>query len=215
MAEGKGKITDSESKKTKQVMIRFPKYTVECIDDFAGDTHSSRPDFVIDSIRQYVAHIVREAALVITEVDGVDVSNQAKEAFFYERMSERMFSETESYRKSKENSPKGQDVSVLISMPLGLNRMVLEIVDSTDLFSSNQEIIKTAVHWMITQMNEIKVGLEVVSEFRSAKDNGKSLEMELEQIRRELNNLRLKSAPSCHRFSFQCPSGSGEQENSV
>lgn len=194
MAEGKGKVTDSDGKRTKQVMVRFPKYTVERIDDYAGDTHSSRPDFVIDSVRQYISHIVREAVTVITEIETVDVSRRAKDLFFFERMGERMFPETESYRKSKESSPKGQDVSVLVSFPTGLNDKILRTVESTSLFSSNQELIKTAVHWMLSHIDDVEKGLEVVSEFQSTKDNGKVLERELERIRKELSDINRESS---------------------
>lgn len=194
MAEGKGKVTEPDGKRTKQVMVRFPKYTVERIDDYAGDTHSSRPDFVIDSVRQYITHIIWEAATVITEIETIDVSRQAKDLFFFERMGERMFPETESYRKSKESSPKGQDISVLVSFPTGLNDKVHKTVESTSLFSSNQDLIKTAVHWMLNHMDDMEKGLEVVSEFQSTKDNGKALEKELERIRNELNNINRGSS---------------------
>lgn len=187
MAEGKGKVTDSDGKKTKQVMVRFPKYTVERIDDYAGDTHSSRPDFVIDSVRQYIPHIVREAATVITEIEGVDVSRQAKNMFFIERMGERMFPETESYRKSKESSPKGQDVSVLVSFPVGLNEMILRTVEYTGLFSSNQEFIKTAVHWMFEQMSNIGSMADFLFDFQSSKVESQSLEEELKRLRKEVD----------------------------
>lgn len=196
MAEGKGKVTDSDGKRTKQVMVRFSKYTVERIDDYAGNTHSSRPDFVIDSVRQYIPHIVREAATVITEIEAVDVSRQAKELFFFERMGERMFPETESYRNSKESSPKGQDISVLVCFPTGLNDKILRTVEATSLFSSNQELIKIAVHWMLNHVDEVEKGLEVVFDFQSIRDNGKALKRELEQIRRELNSLRVLSVLS-------------------
>ena len=187
MAEGKGKVTDSDGKRTKQVMVRFPKYTVERIDDYAGDTHSSRPDFVIDSVRQYIPHIVREAATVITEIEGVDVSRQAKDMFFIERMGERMFPETESYRKSKESSPKGQDVSVLVSFPVGLNDMILKTVESTRLFSSNQDFIKTAVHWMFGQMDDVQDHMGYVTGFCSV-DNKRLLELELRKLRSEMDD---------------------------
>ena len=177
-------------------MVRFPKYTVERIDDYAGNTHSSRPDFVIDSVRQYIPHIVREAATVITEIEAVDVSRQAKELFFFERMGERMFPETESYRNSKESSPKGQDISVLVCFPTGLNDKILRTVEATSLFSSNQELIKIAVHWMLNHVDEVEKGLEVVFDFQSIRDNGKALKRELEQIRRELNSLRVLSVLS-------------------
>ena len=188
MEEGKGKITNPEGKRTKQVMVRFPKYTVELIDDYAGNTHSSRPDFVIDSVRQYISHIINEVTVAITEIETVDVSKQAKDLFFIERMGERMFLETESYRKSKKSSPKGQDVSVLISFPTGLNDMILNTVKFTNLFSSNQELIKIAVHWMLNHMKDVDNGLELVSEFLSKGDDGKALKRELDLIRKELGN---------------------------
>ena len=186
MTEGKGKVTDSDGKRTKQVMVRFPRYTVERIDDYAGDTHSSRPDFVIDSVRQYIPHIVKEATTVITEIEGVDVSRQAKDMFFIERMGERMFSETESYRKSKESSPKGQDVSVLVSFPVGLNEMILRTIECTGLFSSNQELIKTAVHWLFIQMDNIEKTMETISDYQMSENVGRVLEEELEKLRREI-----------------------------
>ena len=187
MVDGKERITDSEGKRTKQVMVRFPRYTIEMIDDYAGNTHSSRPDFVIDSVRQYIPHIIHEAAIIITEIETVDVSKQAKDLFFFERMGEKMFPETESYKKSKQSSPKGQDISVLVSFPAGLNEKIHSTVQSTNLFSSNQELIKIAVHWMLNHVEDVEKGLEVVSEFMSMNDSGKALEKELEQIRREMN----------------------------
>ena len=186
MTEGKGKVTDSNGRRTKQIMVRFPKYTVERIDDYAGYTHSSRPDFVIDSVRQYIPHIIMESATVITEIEGVDVSRQAKDLFFIERMGERMFSETESYRKSKESSPKGQDVSVLVSFPTGLNDMILRTVSSMGLFSSNQELIKIAVHWMFGHMKDVQDCMGHVTGFCSV-DNKKMLEIELRKLRLELD----------------------------
>ena len=130
------------------------------------------------------------------DTDGYNVISMGGNRFsipngreaFIERMGERMFPETESYRKSKESSPKGQDVSVLVSFPMGLNDMILRTVEFTTLFSSNQELIKTAVHWMLNHMDDVEEALEVISEFQSTKDNGKTLENELERIRNELQN---------------------------
>ena len=124
---------------------------------------------------------------VITEIEGVDVSRQAKDMFFIERMGERMFPETESYRKSKESSPKGQDVSVLVSFPVGLNDMILKTVESTRLFSSNQDFIKTAVHWMFGQMDDVQDHMGHVTGFCSV-DNKRLLELELRKLRSEMDD---------------------------
>lgn len=187
MAEGKERITDG-GKKTKQVMVRFPRHTVERIDDYAGYTHSSRPDFVIDSIREYIMHISGKAVSVITEIEGVDVSKQAKDVFFIERMAELMFTETESYRNAKEGSPRTQDISVLISIPMGLNDLIQKMVDYSGLFTSNQELIKTSVHWMFENMNDLNNKVDSLIEFGRSGDQNNSLENELERLRSELND---------------------------
>ena len=82
MADGKGTITKNEGKRTKQVMVRIPKSTAEQIDDFAGNTHSSRPDFIIDSIRQFTDFIVKETATIAVQTETTDYPGEVKEAYF-------------------------------------------------------------------------------------------------------------------------------------
>lgn len=43
----------------RKAMVCFPLAVVDRIDDFAGHTHSSRPDFITDAVRQYTAHVLR------------------------------------------------------------------------------------------------------------------------------------------------------------
>lgn len=168
-------------------MVRIPRSTAERIDDFAGDTHSSRPDFITDSVRQYITHVMDEASSVVVSIEGLEVSKQAKEVYFAQQMGERLYHEFDSYRKSREGNQKIQDVSVLISMPIGLLRMVSEVVGYTGLFSNNQEFIKVSVHYMFRQMSETRDRMEIVESFQAMPDGSKALEEELEQIRMELS----------------------------
>lgn len=184
---GNESITEPGKKRTKQVMVRIPRSTVERIDDFAGNTHSSRPDFIIDSVRQYITHVMDEASFVVVSIEGLEVSKQAKEVYFAQQMGERLYHEFDSYRKSREGNQKIKDVSVLISMPIGLLRMISEVVGCTGLFSNNQEFIKVSVHYMFRQMSEIRDRMEIVESFQAMSDGRKALEEELEQIRMELS----------------------------
>lgn len=182
--DGNGKLTVSEGKRTKGVMVRLPKLTVERIDDFAGDTHSSRPDFIEDAVRQYIQHVISESSRVISSLEGLEVSKQAKEVYFIQEMGRVLYHEMDGYRNSKGN--RMQEISVLVSMPVGLQRMITDTVEFTGLFGGNQEFIKTAIHFMFDRMGSIKADLEAVAEFQSMPNGSRALEEELEQIRREL-----------------------------
>ena len=186
MMDENGNLTESGGKKNKQVMVRIPRTTMDRIDDFASDTHSSRPDLITDSVRQYITHVMNETSSVIVQIEDLDVSKQAKEVYFTQQMGERLFTEFEAYRKSKAGNQKTQDVSVLISMPLGLQKMISDVVKSTGLFSSNQEFIKVSVYYMFYQMSEIRNRMEIVERFQAMPDGKKALEEELEQIKKEL-----------------------------
>ena len=212
MADENGKLTEFEGKRTKQVMVRLPRSTTERIDDFAGDTHSSRPDFITDAVRQYIVHVLKESADVIIRIEGLEVSKQAKEVYFLQEMGNRLYPEFESYRKSKDGNQKAQDVSVLISMPLGLQREITETVESTGLFSGTQEFIKVSIHYMFGRMSDVNDLKEVVKGFQALPDGSKALEEELDEIRRELNNRRSCSVWIPFRSGFRacsccCPYG--------
>lgn len=188
MPNGNEKLTDSESRKTKQVMVRLPRSTAERIDDFAGDTHSSRPDFITDSVRQFIDHVLKESASVIVQIEDLEVSKQAKEVYFMQQMGNRLYPEFDAYQKSKQGNQKGQDVSVLISMPTGLQRMITDVVESTGLFSGNQEFIKVSIYYLLSKLSEIGSMMEIVRDFQAMPDGSKALEEELEQIRKELDS---------------------------
>ena len=81
-------------------------------------------------------------------------------------------------------------MSILISMPAGLVRMVTDTVEATGLFGGNQEFIKVSVWYMFRQMGECGYLLEEVAGFMSSPEGSTSLEEEIEQIRRELGGER-------------------------
>lgn len=185
--DGNETLTDTNRKRTKGVMVRLPRSTIERIDDYAGDTHSSRPDFITDAIRRYIGYILKESASVMMQIEGLEVSNEAKQIYFSQQMSERIYSEYESYRKSKESESRTKDVSVLISMPPGLQREIAGVVDSTGIFNGNQEFIKVAIYHLFSLLEEEGSNMEFIREFHAMPDRSRVLERELEQIRMELN----------------------------
>ncbi len=188
MTDGNENLTKSEGKKTKQVMVRLPRCTVERIDDFAGYTHSSRPDFITDAVRQYIRHILEESSRITVRLEDLEVSKDAKDLYFTEQMGYVMYDEYESYRKSRENDSSTKDVSVLVSMPVGLDEKIRETMSATGLFSSNQEFIKVAVEYLFILMDEVKNNLETVKEFQALPEGSRALEEELEEIRKELSS---------------------------
>lgn len=187
MSKRNGVLTSDVSSGPKKVMVRLSKFTVDRIDDYAGHTHSSRPDFIIDAVRQYTIHVLRESVDVISHIDGMGVSKQAKDVYFAQQMSERLYPEMDSYRRSREGASRVQDISVLVTMPMGMHRTIIGIVGSTGLFTGMQEFIKVSVEFMFRQMDEMDALMEEVTGFQSSPEAGRSLEEELEQIRRELD----------------------------
>ena len=190
MTDGKEIITKNEGKRTKQVMVRIPRSTAEQIDEFAGDTHSSRPDFIIDSIRQFTDYIVRETASIAVQTETTEYSREVKEAYFKEEALKRFFWEYDTYSTAKKNEPRSKEVSVLVSIPVGLLDIVNNVVEITDLFSGVQEYIKVAIYHMFRRSREFESSREALSEFRSVVEGTILLEDELQQLREE---MRLRS----------------------
>ena len=183
-------LTDINRKRTKGVMVRLPRSTIERIDDYAGNTHSSRPDFITDAIRRFIGYILRESASVMMQIEGLEVSNEAKQIYSSQQIGERIYSEYESYRKTKESESRTKDVSVLISMPLGLQREIAGVVDFMEIFSGNQEFIKVAIYHLFSLLEEENSNLEFIKEFHAMPNRNRVLESELEKIRMELNENR-------------------------
>lgn len=167
-------------------MVRLPRCTVERIDDFAGYTHSSRPDFITDAVRQYIRHILEESSRIAVKLEGLDVSKDAKNVYFTQQMDQVMYDEYSSYKRSRETDASTKDVSVLVSMSVGLDEKIRETISATGLFSSNQEFIKIATEFLFILLDEMNRNMESVKEFQALPEGSRALEEELEDIRREL-----------------------------
>ncbi|MDO5853816.1 MAG: hypothetical protein Q4Q62_07250 [Thermoplasmata archaeon] len=203
MVDGQESITKTERKPSKQIMLRLPEVTVQHIDEYAGDTHSSRPDFITDAVRQYIRYILRESTDLVFRIDAMDVSQAAKAAFYGEYMGQRVFSEFEAYRSARRGKATTKDISVLISIPWGLDAKITETVSATGLFKNNQEFIKVAIEYMFRYMSDEAYRLEFVGSFQSKTDTRKALNEELKQIRKELENSGItdgRRRPSVFRY---------------
>ena len=102
----------------------------------------------------------------------------------------RFFWEYDAYLKAKKNEPRSRDVSVLVSMPVGLLDIVNEVVKATGLFSGMQEYMKVAIYHMFRRFSEFDRSRSALLEFRTVIEGSVVLEDELEQLREE---MRLKS----------------------
>ena len=181
------KLTDVNGKRTKSVMVRLPITMVEHIDRFAGYTHSSRPDFITDAIRRYIGYILRESSSVTVQIKGLEVSDEAKRIYFSQQMSERINQEYELYKRSKKGRSGTKEISVLISMPLGLYGTITDTVEFTGIFNGNQEFIKVAIYHLFALLDKEASDMNAVSSFHTIIDRESVLKKELEQIRSEID----------------------------
>ena len=162
-------------------MVRFPEETVDGIDVFVGHTHTSRPDFVIDAVRQYLFHITGcESRIIenlrIAEEEDEDLLQQVKETYYLRRMNVLTRDESNQYYAVKENSNSMRDVNVLLNMPQGLYDAIVEIVGRTMVFGNHQEFIKVAVYFLFSRMMELGSRTEDANAFTSGFDGVDDLE---------------------------------------
>ena len=186
MEDVQDSITTSDRKPSKQIMLRLPEVTVERIDEYAGRTHSSRPDFITDAVRQYIHHVLYESAEVVEKMDSTGHSQEAMAVFFGEYMGECVFREFEDYRNSRKNRVSTRDVSVLISIPWGLDDLIARTIAATGLFKNNQELIKVSIEYMLRFMEEDEERLDFLGNFHSESDTRRALDEELRQLRKEI-----------------------------
>ena len=172
-------------------MVRLPETTVERIDRYTGDTYSSRPDFITDAVRRYVGYILRESSSVAVQIESLEVSDKAKRVYFLQQMNDRISHEYESYNRSREARIRAKEISILISMPLGLYRIIAEIVEFTGIFRGNQEFIKVAICRLFALLDGEASDMDAIERFHAVIDSNSVLEKELEQIRTEINGKHL------------------------
>jgi hypothetical protein len=184
MGKRNGTISEDD-KRTRPVMIRIPVPVASMIDDFAGNTHTFRPDFIVDAIRQYYPYFLRLSAQLVQEMEPLQASDEAKRKYFGQRMAELISNEFTLYRKAMESTNRRDDVNVLVSMPVGLLEMLDPILE-LGVFRNNQEFYKVSLFYLMDVYREMEIQIDTISGFTGTPRVRSSLDEEVESIRREL-----------------------------
>jgi hypothetical protein len=183
-----GIITNKgDEKKTKGVMVRLPSNVTTVIDSFVGRSHSSRPDFIVDAIRQYLMYVSIFEAEAILKVQDKDVSYTAKKAFYIEFMELHLDRMKKMYHSLQEQA-KGRDVDVLLSMYPITIEMINGVVERTQFFKNHQEFIKLAIMNLIILMASYNTNELLISNFLQDPEDLKKLKKELDDLRAEANS---------------------------
>ena len=172
-----------EKKKNVSVMVRIPKNIANIIDTCVGNTHSSRPDFVIDGIRafsRYISDCEKDILDYIEEKK--DASQDVKVAFYRESIK----SQTQSLRDEINAADRSEkDVDVLLSLPSKLSLEIDLIVDRTGCFRNHQEFIKASTVYLSTRMGSVTDGTVKVNEFLRANQSTEDLREQIRKMKEE------------------------------
>ena len=169
-----------EEEKTR-VMIRVPDNICRSIDAFAGYSHASRPDVVIDACRKfYVAICTREIAILQAVEEGKVVKEVAL-AVYYKEMESFIKEFRDNYEAS---AKKGKDtVSILVIFPFILLEQINRVIVRTKQFKNHQEYIKTALNFFFSGEVELGRHEENIEKFLKADDISEEVNRIREMIR--------------------------------
>ena len=164
-------------------MVRVPKTVMDMIDAAVGMQYTSRPDFVVEAIRNYMDYVSSAEAETVALLKEKDVSYAAKLEFYFEALEIRLTPDRNLYRVSEERS-EGKSVEVLLSVLPGLIAEMNDIVVRTKAFRNGQEFIKMAIIHLISSMSKRGADTRLTIEFLQNSDL-KGMKEELDKLREE------------------------------
>jgi Arc/MetJ-type ribon-helix-helix transcriptional regulator len=171
--------------RSKQVMVRLPSMIASSVVGRVGLTHASRPDFVLDATRQYLAVVHSIEYEAYRNVRDKDVSYVAKCEFFQEYISLRLKRVSDECAALTEKSS-GKDTDVLLSVP----PLLLKDIESTSkrlgAFRNRQDFLRQAVVMYNAELNNNAVRLLEVGSFLEENEDLKKLRDELDGLRNGL-----------------------------
>ena len=180
-----GTITKDDGKKNVSVMVRMPKNICNIIDTCVGNTHSSRPDFVIDGIRAFNRFICDCESDILKFIDEKkDADYSVKVEFYHESMK----SMTQIYRDEVKNSAvrSDKDVDILLSLPRQLAAEIDMTVVRTGCFRSRQELIKSAAVYLSIRLGAVNESIKMMNVFLEGNQSTIEMKKELERIRESM-----------------------------
>ena len=184
-----GILTKDSSKKNHNVMVRLPYVHASFIDGLVGDDYSSRPDFVLDSIRKFMHFVLDQEIEIINYLQKKeDAPYEVKSKFYYESIKFK----TETYRAALVRIQESGDkrvVDVLLSIPLGLLSEIGRLVERTKCFRNHQELIKCAVVFNLVQIGTDSANILFVDNFLASSMTSKELESLMAHMREEMTKM--------------------------
>ena len=167
-------------KKTKPLMIRLSKALVNYIDGQWLKTYSSRPDYIISSIREYLNEIIAHENLSVLTIEREELSDETKRLFYYEYMKKELSADKARY--SKWEGENAEIVEVLLSIMPGTIEDINRAVERTKFFKNHQEFIKVAIAHSIHRKAINQHIEESVKEFLENPQHAKKMEEEHKEI---------------------------------
>jgi len=156
-----------EEEKTR-VMIRVPDNLCKTIDAFAGYSHASRPDVVIDACRKFYVAICTREMTILQAVEEREVAKEVALAVYYEEMGSYIKGFRDNYEAS---AKKGKDnVSILVIFPSILFEQISRVIVRTKQFKNHQDFIKTALSFFFSSEIELGRHETKIEEFLKAAD---------------------------------------------
>lgn len=181
-----GIITKDDGKKNTSLMVRVPDGLALTIDNMVGNTHSSRPDCVIDGIRRFIHFICStEAEIMIYLQEKSDADRGIRLEFYKESIK----SVTETYRKTVANaiSNSKRDVDVLLSLPKGLAAQIDRTVERTGCFKNHQEFVKCSIVYLIIEVGAENTNAMLTENYLQSNQSTSELKEQIEKMKKEMS----------------------------
>ncbi|WII07796.1 hypothetical protein PED39_00980 [Methanomassiliicoccales archaeon LGM-RCC1] len=170
-----------EEAKTR-IMIRVTDNMCRSMDAFAGSTHASRPDVVVDACRKFYTEICTREMLILDAVEERKVSREVGQAVYYEELE----SYIETIREDYEATAKmGRDsISILVVFPYMLLEQMNRVIERTRQFKNHQDFIKIALMYFFASQRDILCHEKKIEDFLKSSD----IKGEVDRIREMIRN---------------------------
>ena len=172
--------------KNVSLMVRMPKNITNIIDTCVGNTHGSRPDFVIDGIRAFSRYICDcEYEILEYLKDREDADRNVQIEFYRETIRSR----TQAYRDEIKIADKTErDVDILLSLPSKLAMEIDMTVGRTGCFRNRQEFIKSAAVFLSTRIKTMTDAIVKVNLFLKSNQSTEELQEQIERMKKQIRS---------------------------
>ncbi|MBQ7702265.1 MAG: hypothetical protein IJT54_07685 [Candidatus Methanomethylophilaceae archaeon] len=166
-----------------RVMFRIPDNICRSIDAYAGYSHASRPDVIIDACRQFRLAIFLSEKTLLDALDEQDAIKEVKTAFFYQEMSKFVDGFKEDYRRSLSKTK--EDVSILVTFPPMLLADINEYIKRSNLFKNIHDYVKAALMYFFTVQVDRNKHEKRMQDFTNTDDIAEKVEKLREMMKNE------------------------------